>query len=300
MSIDAVFKDTNIALKTFWETVLLDQDGKEISWTRPLITAVTTPKLKLTVNAVDGGAKKAYMGYELPDNITLTMYETVDRKVEKYLDDWMFGKNGVFDRETGRFRKRDKDKITNIYRGLKFITTAWKNDKDGVNANVKTEENAAGTHISLIEQEKSGIFSGSDDPLLNQARIMNTQQIASQLTAVASQAANQVLGVVPGMFMPRVVIPPPLLKLPAIVPVPIPPKSSTTANHVTVPESKQTRVLPEEDNIKTYKHEEKRISITTYTCSIEGYEPSSYDYESGGPVTYSVNLSLTNSKTEYC
>jgi len=360
MSIDAVFKDTNIALKTLWEAVLLDQDGGEIAWTKPLITAVSTPRLKLTLNPVDGGANKAYVGYELPDNISLTMYETADRKVEKYLDGWMFGPNGVFNKETGQFRKRDKTKVTNIYRGLKFITTVWTNDTSGKDTGVGLQENnqeikdvglelqennqeiqeiiikkvekIAGRILNFKEIEEVGIYTGNilNSPAGMQARILKIQQILPQLTAIAAQAANQVLGIVPGMFMPRVVIPPPLIVVPAVKPKIIAPKISTRTERSAISSkideeqislrkqvstskgnSKQSlseastskenskQALPEGSKIKTYEHKEKRVSVTTYTCAIEGYEPSSYDYESGGAVTYTVNLSTLNYRTAY-
>jgi hypothetical protein len=172
---------------------------------------------------------------------------------------------------------------------------------------------------------------------LNQAKILKVQQIASQLTAIASQAANQVLGIVPGMFVPRVIIPPPLIKVPALAPIPITPSIYTVPRTSNAPPSKSENPIasrkgegeteskqaawsggsPAEKNeqqawgggfgaeenkqdlpeIKKFSHRERVTSVTNYTCAIEGYEPASYDYESGGPVTYTVNLSILNYET---
>ena len=49
--------------------------------------------------------------------------------------------------------------------------------------------------------------------------------------------------------------------------------------------------------IKKFSHRERQTSIKTYTCAIESYESASYDYESGGPVTYTINLSVLNYNT---
>jgi hypothetical protein len=89
MSIE-IFNDVSIALKSLWEAVFLDENGQSLDWTKPLISAINTPRLRLVVTPVDGGSTKAYTGYELPDNISVTMYETPDKKVEKYFDGWMF------------------------------------------------------------------------------------------------------------------------------------------------------------------------------------------------------------------
>jgi len=188
MSIDAAFNNVSIALKNFWEACFMDEEGRPLSWTMPLITSINTPRLKLIVTSTDGGAMKAYTGYELPDNISIIMYETPDKKVEKYLDGWMFGPKGVFNKETGKFRSRGKGEVSNIYRKIKFSTFIYENDTAGQ------------------------------------------------------------------------------------------------------PTSRR--------GIKKYNHREKIMSTQFYTCAIEGYEVATYDYETGGPLSYTVNLSVLNYDSE--
>jgi hypothetical protein len=379
MSIEVAFENVSIALKNFWTACFMDEDSRPLDWTKPLITSINTPKLKLIITATDGGGMKAYTGYELPDNISITIYETPDKKVEKYLDGWMFGPKGVFNKETGKFRARSKNDVTNIYRCVQFTTFLWETDTRGANAGAKkiegkleesnagvkrieasVEESSAGVKLqenfseiqriaikyieekagrvlTIQEKENIGSFMRTHNKTL-----MNYQQIASQITALAAGVANQMLGHIPVMSIGRVIIPPPLMKSPAGVSIglSIERRNSQTINvnaeqqqleielrtateeyvnsqdiesikRYTSADTTQEDIealkrfklsdTTQEDisSIKKYSHREKVMSTTVYTCAIEGYDAAAYDYETGGPVAYTVNLSVLNYKPEY-
>jgi hypothetical protein len=355
MSIEVAFENVSIALKNLWQACLMDEEGKSLDWTQPLITSINTPRLKFLVTTTDGGAMKAYTGYELPDNISITIYETPDRKVEKYLDGWMFGPKGVFNKDTGKFRTRAAGEATNIYRCVKFSTLFWKNEDPAAgqsagtkqkdpdvqesSANVKNkspnveEKSANVKNKSPKTQEFSALVMKQEvkDPYLKP--IIASQQIASQLTSLVSGAANQMLDHIPAMAVGRVVIPPPLIKKPlqpsAAAPMWI--KNIETsvkkvrtleaATEELVSSIKTRKTLEsgdeqevssiknretftsgderEETTIKKFAHRERIVCTTTYTCAIEGYEVATYDYETGGPVSYTVNLAVLNYKPEY-
>jgi hypothetical protein len=384
MSIE-VFNDVSIALKSFWEAFFLDENNQPLVWTKPLIKSINTPRLKLIVTPTEGGITKAYTGFELPENISISIYETPNRNVEKYLDGWMFGPNGVFDKGRGVFRKRDKSNLTNIYRCVRFITLKWENDTEGSDGGVKRRqekidelsgnvkfiepgiieknldvkaqdnikeleriivkyiENRTGKYLALtLKENVRASISFAARPYAK--TIIGVQQIASQLTAIAAGAANQMLGHIPAMAVGRVVIPPPLIKKPVAFETAVPIESSyrNTVNinaserqleqELIAAISKQNDTVDiesiklfshDKDNltlqdieslklyssaestedesveIKRYEHRERKISTTDYTCAIEGYEVAEYDYETGGPISYTVNLSVLNYKPEY-
>jgi hypothetical protein len=379
MSIEVAFENVSIALKNLWAACFMDEEGKPLDWTKPLITSINTPKLKLVVAATDGGGMKAYTGYELPDNISITIYETPDKRVEKYLDDWMFGPKGVFNKETGKFRTRSKNDVTNIYRCIRFTTFLWETDTEGASvgakriegkaeessagvkrieagveessAGVKLQENfseiqkiaikyiekKAGRLLTIQEKENIGAYMRTHNKAL-----MNYQQIASQITTLASGVANQMLGHIPAMSIGRVIIPPPLIKAPAGVSIgygvekrnhqavnvnaeqqqleielraavsgyansqdidsikKYTPSDTTQEDIEALKRFKLSGTTQEDiESIKKYSHREKVMSTTIYTCAIEGYDVVAYDYETGGPVSYTVNLSVLNYKSEY-
>jgi hypothetical protein len=120
-------QNINLALKPHWEAVLLDPEGKPLEWTRPLIFNINAPRLSFDVSPADGGAFKAYAGYKMPDALSLKMYETTNHDVEQYLEKWMFGPQGVFDKEKGVFRRKGSvDNLSENYRQVKFMSTAWR------------------------------------------------------------------------------------------------------------------------------------------------------------------------------
>jgi hypothetical protein len=325
MSVEAAFDNVSIALKNFWQACFMDENGRSLDWTKPLITTINTPRLKLIVTPTDGGAMKAYTGYELPENISITMYETPDKKVEKYLDGWMFGPNGVFNKGTGKFRSRSQNQVTNIYRCVQFSTFFWENEDPSAGqpanvkqkspgikealANVKTKQpKTLEVPYYVTKWERSGFY---------MKQLVAQQQVASQLTSLVSGVANQALGHIPAMAVGRVIIPPPLVRKPLLPPVTagkfpaaeversIKKISTLQAAEERPENSIQKRETLEsgeervEESIKKYAHREKILSTTVYTCAIEGYDVAAYDYETGGPVSYSVNLSVLNYRPEY-
>jgi hypothetical protein len=389
MSIEVAFENVSIALKNLWQACFMDEEGKPLDWTQSLITSINTPRLRLVVTAVDGGAMKTYTGYELPDNISLTIYETPDRKVEKYLDSWMFGPKGVFNKNTGKFRSRSKNEVTNIYRCVKFSTFLWENEdpEAGQAASVKhknpdVQESAASVKLKAPDVQESARNAKLKNPDVQESSasvsrkdpnvrdftamvlrrenskayikpIVASQQVASQITSLISGSANQLLGHIPAMAVGRVIIPPPLIKKPlqpSTSKVPFPIQASSIENSIkkrktlesgreeliasikkwkTVESGKEEEIDSikkwetlesgeeeevdsikkretlesgeerEETSIKKYTHKEKIFSTTTYTCAIEGYEIAAYDYETGGPVSYTVSLAVLNYKPEY-
>jgi len=294
MSIDAAFKDVSHALKNYWEACFLNEENKALLWTKPLITSINTPKLKFIVTPTEGGVMKAYTGYELPENLSITMCETRNRDVEKYLDGWMFGDKGVFDRGKGKFRTRAAGEKSNIYRCIRFTTLFWENadpDKNGTSAGAKSKEpNVKETLTYTKAKENSDLYLKYNDA---------SQQIIPQLTSLVSGAANQALGHIPSMAVGRVVIPPPLIKRP--LPWSISLQKTLASPELSIKKRETLKQGNEQEipSVKNFKHAEKITSTTTYTCAIEGYEVATYDYESGGPVSYTVNLSIINYQTRY-
>jgi len=297
--IDSVL-NANVALKNMWEVTFSTASGSWAEWTTPLVTAINTPKLKLTVIPTESGIFKAYNGYELPDNITVTMYENRWRSVENFLDSWMFGEKGVFDKESGKFRTRDKNSLGNVYRKIRFLSTFWENAdhaQGGEDAAVNYKEPVISkTPSDLKDREVS--FSHGKGPAL----VFKYKQQIPVFTALASGVANTILTKYAsfGMAIPKVVSSPPVIEAPASLAITRnkdfsqPPLTKEPTNKYETTESLQTKPAVEgKFKPKHFKHEQKAYT-TIYTCLLEGYDVASYDYESGGPLSYTVNLSVVD------
>ena len=123
MSIEQI-GEKEFARRNFFEATLYDEKHNPLVWSTGLIKSINIPKISFTTEDIYAGTNKGYLGWKLPDNISLSIWETSDHQVEKYLDDWMLGKNGVFDPENSIFRAHDTE--DNIYRDLRVKTFIYK------------------------------------------------------------------------------------------------------------------------------------------------------------------------------
>jgi hypothetical protein len=119
MSVDQI-GEKEFARRNLWEATLLDANHNPLLWSTGLIKSTNIPKLQFTIDDIYAGTSKGYTGWKLPDNLSLSIWETSDHMVEKYLDEWMIGKTGVFNSETGAFRIQSKEDF--IYRDVKIKT----------------------------------------------------------------------------------------------------------------------------------------------------------------------------------
>jgi hypothetical protein len=112
------------ALRNLWEVTLFDEKQNPLDWTTGLMVSTNIPKLRFIVEPILAGSSKGYRGWELPDTLNLVMWENSDHSLEKYLDEWMMGKTGVFNPESGAFRKQDS--VDFLYRQVRVRTFYYK------------------------------------------------------------------------------------------------------------------------------------------------------------------------------
>lgn len=320
MSVAETFGSTSIALRPHWEMVLCDETGSPMDWTRPLVKSTNAPRLKLLVENKDGGTRPAFVGYELPDALQIEMYETTDHKVEQYLDSWLFGEKGAFNLEKGVFRSLES--LDNIYRNIIFTTTKYKVEEDGAYAVAAKEVTNS---LMAVFAKRSECNTGVFKAILNTeiARIfaepiIEKQQIAAIITGAASQAINQTVGnlsfMTGGIVKPNpVVIPPPTVmaikSFPVVLPkVLVTPATKTVkAKVISFDELKLVGNIAErireiklsgESSVKKFKASEVVTSRVTYKCLLQDFDIGTYDYDAGGPVTYTVTLPIYDYKAE--
>jgi len=119
MSVDQI-GDKEFARRNLWEATLLDENHNPLIWSTGLIKSTNIPKLSFSVEDILAGTSKGYTGWKLPDNLQLSIWETSDHMVEKYLDEWMLGATGVFNPEVGAFRVQPSEDY--IYRDVRIKT----------------------------------------------------------------------------------------------------------------------------------------------------------------------------------
>jgi hypothetical protein len=112
--------EKEFARRNLWEATLFDENHNPIIWSTGLIKSTNIPKLSFVVEDILAGTSKGYMGWKLPDNLSISIWETSDHTVEKYLDEWMMGKTGIFNPETGAFRVQPSEDY--LYRDVKIKT----------------------------------------------------------------------------------------------------------------------------------------------------------------------------------
>jgi hypothetical protein len=242
------------ALRNLWEATLFDEKHNPLDWTTGLMMSTNIPKLRFIVEPILAGSSKGYKGWELPEALNITMRETTDHALEKYLDEWMMGKTGVFNPETGAFRKQDS--VDFLYRDIRVRTFHYKYTS-GENINVKIHEaiqrgadeyiiqissetkNLTGIELSIKSQEylreqayavmareyTKGTFKTTNKQeyvKANPILIVEKKQViplVDKLMALASGVANQAVSKIPlsnltRAISPPLVIPPPLLRIP--------------------------------------------------------------------------------------
>jgi hypothetical protein len=106
--------------RNLWEATLFDENHNPLVWSTGLIKSINIPKLQFTIEDIFAGTSKGYMGWKLPDNLSMSIWETSDHTVEKYLDEWMLGKTGIFNPGTGAFRVQPREDY--LYRDVRIKT----------------------------------------------------------------------------------------------------------------------------------------------------------------------------------
>jgi hypothetical protein len=250
------------ALRNLWEATLFDENHNPLNWTTSLMVSTNIPKLRFIVEPILAGSSKGYRGWELPDSLNIAMRETTDHSLEKYLDEWMMGETGVFNPESGAFRKQDSADF--LYRDVRVRTFYYKYTS-GENINVKIHEaiqqgvddyiiqisnetkKLTGMELSINSQEylreqaytvmaheyAKGNFRTTQKQeyvKANPVLIVEQKQViplVDKLTALAGGVANQLVSKIPlsnltRAILPPLVIPPPLLKIPVATGAPPP------------------------------------------------------------------------------
>jgi hypothetical protein len=253
MSLDQL-GDKSYALRNLWEATLFDEKHNPLDWTTGLMISTNIPKLRFIVEPVLAGSSKGYKGWELPDALNIAMRETSDHSLEKYLDEWMMGKSGVFNPETGAFRIQDTPDF--LYRDIRVRTFYYK-FTSGENINVKIHEaiqrgadefiiqvnnetkKLTGLELSIKSQEylreqaytvmaheyaggKFNISEKQEHVKLNPILIVEKKQVipvVDKMVALANGVVNQAVSKIPlsnltRAILPPLVIPPPLLRVP--------------------------------------------------------------------------------------
>jgi hypothetical protein len=150
--------DKEFARRNLWEATLFDENHNPIVWSTGLIKSTNIPKLSFTVEDILAGTSKGYMGWKLPDNLSLSIWETSDHTVEKYLDEWMLGKTGVFNPETGAFRVQPSEDY--LYRDVKIKTFIYEYTESKP-YQVKKKDVISALYLTMIEglKEQTGTVS---------------------------------------------------------------------------------------------------------------------------------------------
>jgi hypothetical protein len=119
MSLDQIGSE-EFARRNLWEATLFDENHNPLIWSTGLIKSTNIPKLSFTIEDILAGTSKGYAGWKLPDNLSIGIWETSNHTVEKYLDEWMTGKTGVFNPGTGAFRVQPNEDY--LYRDVRVKT----------------------------------------------------------------------------------------------------------------------------------------------------------------------------------
>jgi hypothetical protein len=246
--------DKSYALRNLWEATLFDEKHNPMDWTTGLMVSTNIPKLRFIVEPILAGSSKGYKGWELPDTLSIVMRETSNHSLEKYLDEWMIGKSGIFNPETGAFRVQDTSDF--LYRDVRVRTFYYKytsgenieikiheairrgvddyitqisnetKELTGLELSIKSQEYLRDQAYTVMAQEyaKSNfkIADKQEDVKANRVLIIEKKQvvpIVDKLTSLVSGVANQMVSKIPlsnltRAVLPPLVIPPPLLRVP--------------------------------------------------------------------------------------
>jgi len=153
MSLDQIF-NKEFARRNLWEAMLFDHDHNPLLWSKGLIKSTNIPKLQFTIEDIYAGSSKGYLGWKLPDNLSLTIWETSDHQVEKYLDEWMVGKTGVLnpndDSNGVRFRVQPENYL---YRDVQIKTFIYQYVA-GKPYGVKRQEHTRVQNVPYVEEKQ--------------------------------------------------------------------------------------------------------------------------------------------------
>jgi hypothetical protein len=157
MSVDQI-GEKEFARRNLWEATLFDENHNPLLWSIGLIKSTNIPKLAFTIEDIYAGTSKGYTGWKLPDNLQISMWETSDHMVEKYLDEWMLGETGVFNPNTGAFRVQSKEDF--IYRDVKVRTFIYQFTESRP-YQVKKKDVVSALFLTMMEglQEQTGSVS---------------------------------------------------------------------------------------------------------------------------------------------
>jgi len=355
--IEEIEKDDH-ALKPFFDVVLYDADDQPLSWTKGLVQSINYPTFSFVVNDQSSGTRRGYEGWALPDALTLSMYETRQRDLEKYLLDWAFGEKGIFDIEKGNFRAVEKESY--LYRQIMFRTLTYETSIQGhlehaaidisnaVAYSLKTTiDSLKGTKLSLKQEdfiaEISKEFANNvlQENVKKKENIIltNKQQIpiVDKLLKMGEMVTNQLTSRVPlgrAISVP-IVIPPPLMEVPTSLNLNLKSIVGEALNFTPKPNlisrggpgaktkitkpgqntaKKTTRsVFDSANGAKALKDcakqvdqilsklpkassTEKTTSTSIYRVALQSYSADNYSYESGGAVSFTLNLPLVDYK----
>lgn len=382
MSVDclSMVGEKEFARRSMWEATLRDANG-DVPWSTGLIKSVTVPKVSLDVAEIYGGTTRAYNGWKLPSNISLSIWETSDHTVERYLDEWMFGKPGkkgtgilnIDGGDAGALQAVPNEGV--IYRELVFKTFIYETESaSGVDVLKKSFAQELKFNIDKMEgfvkdmAKEDSIDGGAREPLYADIRegaremrglvartsqlmrgatvpvVMKAQAIPilDKLAQAASDLANQLVARVPApsnltrRFIPPVIIPPPVMRIPVTAQI-APPRDSRLdtarrlVNQIPAKETKSRTMLIENalhhieklkaavskspalardkagepdgmDSAKVSLGDVKRsarqkiTSSVTYQVALSDYDVGGYSYESGEGVSYTVSLAVRDMK----
>jgi hypothetical protein len=251
------------------------------------MVSTNIPKLRFIVEPVLAGSSKGYKGWELPDALNIVMRETTDHSLEKYLDEWMMGKSGVFNPKTGAFRIQATPDF--LYRNIKVRTFYYKLTS-GEDINIKIHEavqRGADEYIIQVNDETKKL-TGLELPIKSQEylreqvyRVMTREYIinnfkttknqeyikenpisfvkskqvipaADKIAALSIGVVNQAVSKIPLSNLTRAILPP------LVVPPPLLQISVLTGSPPPIPKYLK---FPMEFNAITPKKDQKKIEL---------------------------------------
>jgi len=288
--------EKDFARRNLWEATLFDHNHIPLLWSTGLIKSTNIPKLRFNIEDIHAGTSKGYLGWNLPDNLSINIWETSDHQVEKYLDEWMIGKTGVFNPDSGAFRIQPNEGY--IYRDVQIKTFIYEYT-EGTPYQAKRKEVISALRLAMIDgiQEITGPVSvdqkeyiqGVSEIAVNEIERTIANQhtstfvpqhtqgqsvltvdrkqvipVLNKVTAAIGILANQAMARIPfsnitRALVPPVIIPPPLMRVPVSTGTPVPQFPVIRGKFVNL----QDRIVPSsQSRTKTIRQaidEEKQI-----------------------------------------
>lgn len=171
-------KDSH-ALKTLFDVTFCDEEDKPLNWTKGLVLSTNYPTFSFQVEDQQSGTTRGYSGWAMPESLSLSMLETRQHDLEKYLLKWAFGEHGIFDLNKSTFRAVDKDSW--LYRKVILRTTYYEVKKSGFLSHVAIDiSNAAEYAITTIIDALAG----------NTLSVMKRQEVKAAAKEFSKFAVN--------------------------------------------------------------------------------------------------------------